>query len=151
MKMTNKQMTNVYPGLVALSQKREKGEKFKLPVGVGFKLAIARQKMMPLIEAFNDMRDELIDEHCKKDEAGQKMKVPAVLDPDGATITPEQWDMGDGADKFKAEYKELLLQEVELVRVEPLKITEFGKKDSEEMDAEMIEVLSLLYPLVEFE
>ena len=143
MKLTNKQVTNIVIGLSRFSAERlDKSEKAHLPVGLGMKFAIAKQKLTPHYEAFEEVRDELIDEYCKRDDKGQKLKKGAG--------PSEQWDMGERDAEFKKAYKELLLTEVEVERLTPVKFADFKVKE-DDLPAEYFDIFASLHPFLELE
>lgn len=146
MKLKNKQVANIVIGLSRFGEKREvKEDKARLPVGLGMKFAVAKQLLTPHFEAFEEVRDELIDEYVKRNEAGQKLKKGG-----GDSGQPEQWDMGENDEAFKKAYKELLNTEVEVARLTPIKFVDFKVKE-EDLPSEYFDIFSLLHPFLELE
>jgi len=152
MKLSNKQIQNILTGMNMISS-----NKIRLEVGTAFLVAVAKKQLMPVYEAYTETRDDLLDQFCRKDENGQKMKIPEKKDAQGNVIQMEQWDLGGHEEDWKKAVTELLMREEEIDRLKPMKWEQFKLKkvkgaDGKEEDGEIDpEILFLLAPWLELE
>ena len=146
MKLRTKQVQNIVTGMAMISQEVQAG-KLKLDVGTSFAIAIAKKQLAPVYEAFTETRDALLNEFTVKDEKGEKVKIPAVLNAQGQTIVQEQWDLGGRGAEWTGEVKKLLLEEHEIDRLNPLPMENFKLKKVNGEDGDIDpDILFLLSP-----
>lgn len=130
MKLNNKQVRNIVTGIGRVTEDVRAGL-LKPEVGTSFMLASLKKQLAPVYEAFDEENDKLLEEFVKKDDKGQKVKVPAH---DGV---PEQWDLGGRNDEWKVAMKELWLAETEFDSIKPIALDKFKFKRVKGEDGNM--------------
>lgn len=154
MKLNTKQVRNILTGMNRISEEI-KAERLRLETGTSFAVAIAKKKLVPISEAFDEAHQDILDQYVTKDESGQMKKIPAVTDKDGNVVVPEQWDLGVNLPSYQKDVKALYLNETEVERLEPIKLSDFktkklksksGKKEDEQDSDIDPDILFLLTP-----
>ncbi len=128
MKITNRQIVNIFSGMPEIKSKR-------LPVKLGFAINKNMSTMKGTAESYDAERAKILDKYGEKDSAGK------------ARVENGEYILKD-KDGFREEMKELLGIENE-IQIHMVSLDEIAKCDDERFDPLTLDELSLLEFMIE--